>query len=283
MMNVEKILENLDEFPTLPTIYSNLLECISNPRSTVNDVAQIISKDQSAALKVLKSVNSPLYGVSKKVETIKDAVFHLGFNEIKNLVVALSVVSTFKNLKPTKNFSLLEFWKHSVAAGVTSKLLGVASGEKNTENYFLAGVIHDIGKLFFVQFFNEEYDNLLDHANQNNIEITDAEMNYFGINHIKIGEKIAIKWQLPDIFRLVIKHYHDLEYSNGNSMIIASVSLAEYIAKLLGLGLRNTRRTILRPNPKIWEVLKLNKGQLLELYPKIIENYNQSIQILIVN
>lgn len=281
-MNVEKILENFDEFPTLPTIYSNLLECISNPRSTVNDVAQIISKDQSAALKVLKSVNSPLYGISKKVETIKDAVFHLGFNEIKNLVVALSVVSTFKNLKPTKNFSLLEFWKHSVAVGVTSKLLGVASGEKNTENYFLAGVIHDIGKLFFVQFFKEEYDNVIEQALQKNIVLKDAEINYFGVNHLMIGEKIALKWQLPDVFRLVIKHYHDLEYSNGNSIIISSVSLADHIAKLLGLGLRNTG-TILRPNPKIWEVLKLNKGQLLELYPKIIENYNQSIQILIVN
>jgi HD-like signal output (HDOD) protein len=282
MMNVEKILENFDEFPTLPTIYSNLLECISNPRSTVNDVAQIISKDQSAALKVLKSVNSPLYGISKKVETIKDAVFHLGFHEIKNLVVALSVVSTFKNLKPTKNFSLLEFWKHSVAVGVTSKLLGVASGEKNTENYFLAGVIHDIGKLFFVQFFKEEYDNVIEQAFQKNIDLKDAEINYFGVNHLMIGEKIALKWELPDVFRLVIKHYHDLEYSNGNSMIIAAVSLADYIAKLLGLGLSSTR-TIFRPNPKIWDVLKLKKGQLLELYPKIIENFNQSIQILIVN
>lgn len=207
MINVNKLLENLDEFPTLPTIYSNLLECISNPRSTVNDVAQIISKDQSAALKILKSVNSPLYGVSKKVETIKDAVFHLGFNEIKNLVVALSVVTTFTNKKATKNFSLLEFWKHSVAVGVISKLIGVACGEKNTENYFLAGVIHDIGKLFFVQFFNEEYDKVIENAAFSKIELSNAEMNYFGVNHIQIGEKIAVKWQLPDVFRFVIKHY----------------------------------------------------------------------------
>lgn len=281
-MNVEKILENLEEFPTLPTIYSNLLECIANPRSTVNDVAQIISKDQSAALKVLKSVNSPLYGLSKKVETIKDAVFHLGFNEIKNLVVALSVVSTFKNIKPNKNFSLLEFWKHSVAVGVTSKLLGIACGEKNTENYFLAGVIYDIGKLFFVQFFYEEYDIVIEQAFQNNVELKDAELNYFGVNHIQIGEKIAVKWQLPDVFRSVIKNYKDLDFTNGNSMIITSVSLAEYIATLLGLGIKDNRN-LYPPNPKIWEILKLNKGQLLEIYPKIIENYNQSIQILIVN
>ncbi|MCX7736164.1 MAG: HDOD domain-containing protein [Candidatus Kapabacteria bacterium] len=282
MINVDKILENLDEFPTLPTIYSNLLECISNPRSTVNDVAQIISRDQSAALKILKSVNSPLYGVSKKVETIKDAVFHLGFNEIKNLVVALSVVTTFKNIKATKNFSLLEFWKHSVAVGVISKLIGVTCGEKNTENYFLAGVIHDIGKLFFVQFFNEEYDKVIENAFSSKIELSKAEMNYFGVNHIQIGEKIAVKWQLPVVFRSVIKHYQDLDFENGNSMITTSVALADYIADLLELGLRNNGTTF-KPNPKIWEVLKLNKGDLLELYPKIIENYNQSIQILIVN
>lgn len=282
MINVEKILENLEEFPTLPTIYSNLLECIANPRSTVNDVAQIISKDQSAALKVLKSVNSPLYGLSKKVDTIRDAVFHLGFNEIKNLIVALSVVSTFKNLKPTKNFSLLEFWKHSVAVGVTSKLIGIASGEINTENYFLAGVIHDIGKLFFVQFFKEDFDTVVVFANQNNIEVIDAEMNFFGVNHIQIGEKIAVKWQLPEVFRSVIKNYKDLELNNGNSAIITSVSLADYIANILGLGLKDSS-TISRPNPKFWDVLKFKKGQLLELYPKIIENYNQSIQILIIN
>lgn len=282
MTDVNKILINLDEFPTLPTIYSNLLECIANPRSTVNDVAEIISKDQSAVLKVLKTVNSPLYGISKKVETIKDAVFHLGFNEIKNLVIALSVISTFSNIKPSRNFSLIEFWKHSVAVGVISKLVGVACGEKNTENYFLAGVIHDVGKLFFVQYFHEKYDEVIEIANKKNIDLKIAELSYFGVNHADIGEKISAKWQLPEVFQSVIKHYSDLETTNGNSVITAAVSLADFISDLLGIGLKNNRN-IFRPNPRIWEILNLKKGAILELYPKIIENYNQSVQILIVN
>ncbi len=281
MINVNEILENLDEFPTLPTIYSNLMECISNPRSTVNDVAQIVSRDQSAVLKIIKTVNSPLYGINKKVETIKEAVFHLGFNEIKNLIVALSVLTTFSNLKGTKNFSLLEFWKHSVAVGVISKLIGNACGEKNTENYFLAGVIHDIGKLFFVQFFADEYDKVIENAFNQNIELKEAELNHFGINHIQIGEKIAVKWQLPEVFLSVIKNYTSLVLMDGNAMITASVALADYITDLLELGLKSNFSKI-RPNPKIWEILKIKHGSLLELYPKIIENYKQSIQILIV-
>lgn len=281
MIDYNKILDNLEEFPTLPTIYSNLLECIANPHSTVNDVAAIISKDQSSVLKILKTVNSPLYGISKKVETIKEAVFHLGFNEIKNLLVALSVINTFSNLKPTKHFSLLEFWKHSISVGVISKLIGIETGEKNTENFFLAGVIHDIGKLFFIQFFNQEYDKVIERVKENNIDIFQMELETFGVNHILIGEKIAEKWQLPNAFSSVIKYYNSLDNSKGNCKIIGSVYLAHYLTELLEFGLKfNTK--IEKPNTKVWEIVGLEKGVLLKLYPKIVENYYLSNKILIV-
>ena len=147
---ISRILKSVEDFPTLPTVYTALSDVMANPRSTTQDAANVIMRDQSAASKVLKTANSPLYGFRGRIDTISQAIFHIGFEEVRNLVIAISIMDIFKNTKLSLSYNPVELWKHSIAVGVITKLIGKELGVKNLENYFLAGILHDIGKLLFL-------------------------------------------------------------------------------------------------------------------------------------
>ncbi|MCZ6674926.1 MAG: HDOD domain-containing protein, partial [Verrucomicrobia bacterium] len=157
MEKIEDIIGSVDDFPTLPTIYSKLLDMLANPHTTATSLAKFISNDPSAATKILKTVNSPVYGLQGKIDTMSQAIFHLGFHEVKNLMMALSIIDLFSKLDSVQNFSVVDFWKHSIAVGVISKLLGKKLSVQHIEPYYLAGILHDIGKILFLREFSDEY------------------------------------------------------------------------------------------------------------------------------
>ncbi len=125
MLSKEEIWSKVEDFPTLPTIYTRMVEAISNPRTTVQDVADIIIKDQASTAKILKVVNSPLFGIQKTVNNVTDAIFFLGFNEVKNIVLTLSVMDMFSDTDSFDSFNVVDLWKHSIAVAIISKLLAV--------------------------------------------------------------------------------------------------------------------------------------------------------------
>jgi len=271
-----------DDFPTLPTIYSSLLEVMSNPRSTVTDVANIISQDQSSSVKILKSVNSSIYGLKVKVETISEAIFHIGFNEVKNLVASLSIIKIFATTVNTPKFTLVDLWKHSIAVGVITRLLGKLIGSKNIENYFLSGIVHDIGKLFFLKEFSVEYSKVVLLALEKEIPIRLAEREVFGTTHMVIGDLIAEKWRLPVSIRNTIKH-HSLGIAGSNiDTQIAIVHLANIIGRVMGLGYAGDN-LIPEPNLGTWDILNLPPRTLSGLMPTINSDFEQSVSILLVN
>lgn len=281
-INYENIIKQINDFPTLPTIYNHLLSTISNPRSSVTDVANIISQDISMSTKILKTVNSSVFSLVSKVETISDAVFHLGFNEVKNLVLSLSVINIFKNVSSIENFSIIDIWKHSLGVAVTTRNLGNIIGVKNLENYFLAGLIHDIGKLFFLKVIPNDYSKVIKMVIENGITIEEGEEKVLSINHREIGAKLSEKWQLPNSITNSIK-YHDTGFIDGTANLqTACVHLANIISRTLELGFPGDS-FVHKPNELIWDVIKLNPSQMKSIIPKINIDFKQSLSILMSN
>lgn len=279
MMNYQQIITRLDDFPTLPTIYSSLLDAISNPRSTVQDVADIISKDQSSSIKLLKVVNSSIYGFKTRIDTVSQAIFLLGFNEVKNIVLSLSVFQIFNSINSQSKFSVVDLWKHSIGVAVVSRLLGVTLGIKNVENYFLAGLMHDIGKLVFFKLFPDEYSKAVDDAFNSNIRIKDSEKKLFVIDHDILGDLLAEKWKLPISIRNSIKHHSSGSIDGKIEIQVACVHLANVITSLLELG--NSGDDIVdEPNYNIWNELSFKENSLKGLYEQITLQYEQSLSIL---
>ncbi|MDQ1265126.1 MAG: hypothetical protein QG635_276 [Bacteroidota bacterium] len=278
-MDVNRVLDQVNEFPTLPTIYSALLDVIANPRSTVADVAKIIERDQSSAVKILKAVNSSVYGLQVKVTTISQAIFHLGFNEIKNLVITLSLVKIFSGINSVNSFNIVDFWKHSIAVGVITRLIGSVRGEKNIEDYFVSGIIHDIGKLFFLKFFPKEYSEAVDDAFNKDITIRQSESGKFNATHNMVGDVIAKKWKLPVGIRNVITSHFSGMVNGKCESLVATVHLANIISKIMKLGASGDK-LVQQPNIQMWEALNLPANSIMSMMPRILSDYNQSASIL---
>jgi len=279
MKDYTDLINSINDFPTLPTIYNSLLVTMQNPRSTIQDIANVISNDQVVVLKILKVTNSSLYGFNKKIDTITDAIFLLGQNEIKNIVLALSVMKIFSQIKSISNFNVTDLWKHSIAVGVIAKSLGELSGAMNTENLFVSGIIHDFGKLFFLKVAREEYLEIINNAIENKISLSSSEKLHFGVNHDIIGGLLAKKWQLPNNIIESINFHNSKKLNFTNNKQIACIQLANIIANMLNLG--NPGYEIIdQPSFDIWSVLNLPPGSLVNMHSSISEQYYQSVQIL---
>lgn len=282
MKKIQALIDRIDEFPTLPSIYTSLLEVISNPNSTVQDVANIIQKDQSSTVKILKSVNSSLYGIQGKISNLNQAIFYLGFNEVKNLLISISVIDIFSNIKSSSNFNIADFWKHSIAVGVITRSIGKLLSIKDLDNFFLSGIIHDIGKLFFLKFFKDEYLDLINSTGKNNRLIIEEELDAFGVSHCVVGSLIAMKWKLPVPITNVINNHITGLISGKPDLLCMSVHLADIIARTLELG-NPGDNFVPEPNFDIWKEMMLPQGAIMNIYPEIINNYNQSINVLLIN
>lgn len=279
MKDIDRLIDSIKEFPTLPTIYSSLLEVLSNPFSTVKDVTDIIVRDQSVTFKIIKVANSPVFGISARVDTISQAIFFLGFSEIKNIVLTISIMKVFNSTKNFAYFNFIDLWKHSIAVGVITRILGSKIGIRNIENYFISGLLHDLGKLVFYKIFGEEYAKILRYSYDNFEEIREYEKNSFGLTHEIAGEILAEKWRFSKGLIEVIKHHYVFRKNNEEDTLVACVHLANIIAISMNLG-NSGSNVIYQPNYEIWSLINLPEGTLNSLYDEIMDTYTKSIDIL---
>ncbi len=282
MIKIDSIIEHIEEFPTLPTIYTQLLEVMANPRSTVADVANIISQDISSSTKILKHVNSPVYHLQAEVDTISQAIFYIGFNEVKNLVITLSIMDIFGDKRSESKFNIIDLWKHSIAVGVITRIIGQLIGIKNIENYFLSGVIHDIGKLFFLKTMKDEYSNVIEYVNENNVLIHQAEQKVLGFDHMQAGGLLAKKWKLPQTITNSIINHSTGKVKEQVDIQVSCVHLADIVARIMEFGYPGDD-LVPQPNLDIWRYLNIDPATYPQILPKIVENFEQSLSILLLN
>ncbi len=279
MQKIGEIIEGVEDFPTLPTIYSKLLDMLVDPHATAEGMAGIISTDPVAATKLLKVVNSPLYGLQGNVDTISQAIVHVGFGEVRNLVLALSVIDLFSKLDSGENFSITDFWKHSIAVGTISRLLAKKLHIRYVENYYIAGILHDIGKIFFLKTFGETYIATVDRAISTGKSLSESEFDKFGINHLEAGRLIAEKWQLPGNLIHAIKYHNDGKVDGEFNREVATICLSDKIANILELGSSSLFK-VSKPDPGIWSYMAIQPEMIKSLYRDILEVYSQSVSIL---
>jgi HD-like signal output (HDOD) protein len=278
----EKILNRVNNIPTLPTIFETLTEALNDPRVTNQKIANIISSDQSSAFKVLKVANSPFFGFRGGVDTISQAIMYLGTTEIKNIVFSLTIMKMFSKEKKISGFSPIELWAHSIGVGILTRAIGRVISEQKVENYFLAGILHDIGKIILLQFAHEEYQEVLKYVEENNCLIMKAEQEIFGFDHSRIGYLLAEKWRLPQPIKDVILYHSSGITNEDNQKLVTSVHLADIAARILKFGYAGDP-LIPQPNPKIWENFNLPNNFFSSNYEKFLDDFNQTVNTILVD
>jgi putative nucleotidyltransferase with HDIG domain len=171
------------------------------------------------------------------VNTIPHAVAVLGFSSAKNVVLTTSVLSTLNLKKTIKGFSLSGFWKHSAAVGTIAKLIAHEIYPQRQEDVFVAGLLHDIGKLILAICAPDIFTESMEFAIRKGCLFLDAEKEIVGINHTEIVAKINEKWKLPrEIVDVVVNHHESIHNVDEYSLLIAIVQLADVLARGLQVG-----------------------------------------------
>ena len=196
-----KLINNLKNVPAMPNVVIQALNIVKDPNSSIKDLGDIISYDQSLSLKVLNLVNSAYYGFAQQITSITRALALLGMNQAKNIIVAVAMKPMFSSEENK------ELWKHSITAAVGCEYIAQYLNIMDSEEAFVIGFLHDIGKII-LNMQDKTICNKIKELVANGSDIIEAERMFFGTDHAEVGAELAKKWQLPILLTNVIKYHH---------------------------------------------------------------------------
>ena len=217
-----KKLDTIPDIPTLPSIVFKVNEMLQDNDTSIKKLGKIIEKDQAIVIKILQLVNSTFYGFRSKIKNIPHAVIILGFNTIRNSIVAVSIVKAFSGGKTFELFEIKDFWRHSIAAAVISRCLAEQTRLDSPDDCFVASLLHDIGKIVLSQHFTELFGLVLKSVKEDGLSFYEAEKKLLPATHAQIGGYLAKRWQFPVTLIDSITYHHEIRetVSNINQLVI---------------------------------------------------------------
>ncbi len=231
-----RTLSSVYNLPTVPIIVFEVTKIIDDPRSSAAVLGKTISKDQGLVTKILSVANSPLYGIPRRVSTIDFAIVILGFNHIKNIVIALSMMDAFKNFGGGRKFDQKSYWSHSLVTATAAKRVADDLGFSFSGEAFTAGLLHDLGIPVIYKYFNKEYNEILSLVKNKEMSFAEAELTTLGNSHGEIGKILVDRWNLPVALSEVIINHHNPSLANNDNELVAVIHLADYMTQKLGVG-----------------------------------------------
>jgi putative nucleotidyltransferase with HDIG domain len=201
-------LQNTSNLPTLPLIALEVNRLLLNYEAPMEPLVALLQKDPALIMRILRLVNSSFYGFKSKIQSLNHAVTLLGYNTVRNAVVAVSVIDTLALKQKLKGFDINEFWSHSVRVGVLSRFLAVKTRLGPAEDAFTAGLLHDIGKVVLANFCPEHLAAILETAQIEKLSFHAAEQRLDSWPHHQIGAFLAQRWMLPEALAKPIQRHH---------------------------------------------------------------------------
>lgn len=257
----------VDKMPSLPTTVTKILEICNDPKASPADLNRVISLDPVLMGKVMKLINSAYYGVSQHITSLVRAIIMLGINTVKNLALSTAV---FDNLANASNFRALNmegFWRHSLCVGVTAKLIARKRkvDPKMLEEYFMAGLLHDLGKIPLNNRLSEQYVHAMANSDREHVSLYLAERREIGADHADVGRFIMANWQLGEEIVDSVAYHHSADgYQGDKKDIVYTIALSNFFANSLEIGFAGDRYPE-RPKDKIFSYLNLSMEWLEEI------------------
>lgn len=263
--------------PSLPRIFSLLIDLMSDEKSSADDFARVIMKDPSLAARLLRVVNSAYYGFRGEIDTISQAVVIVGTNDLYALCLGTSVLSAFKSI-PIDWVDLPAYWQHSIACGIIAREIGIACELANKERLFVGGLLHDIGRLLIYQHLAEQAKSALAHAEENTLLLSESETQILGFNHAGFGGMLIKRWRLPLELDLMIRHHHQ-PHILPDQKEAAVIHIADIIANALQTG-TSGERLVPRLDPNAWDNIGIKPETLDTITDQLDAQLTDMIEIL---
>lgn len=226
----ENRIASLSGLPTLPSVVQKIIRMAEDRSSSAGDMADVLSTDQVLSSKILRLVNSPVYGFPGRISTIKHALVLLGSSVVKGLVLGSTV---FGDIGRDKGQRL---WEHSLACAIMSRRIAKEAGLADVEEVLVAGLLHDLGKVIMWHLAPSDYQAALDKSMEEGLHIGEAERHVFGIDHARVAGWIARQWCFPPRLSEPLSYHHRPELAKQCRDVTAAVHLGDILSRAVGLG-----------------------------------------------
>jgi len=234
----------IEKMPSLPTSVAKILEVCNDPKASPADLNRIISIDPVLMGKVMKLINSAYYGLNQEITSLVRAIIMLGINTVKNLALSTAVLSTLGKAVQSQALNMDGFWRHSLCVGVAAKLIATQRkvDRKMLEEYFIAGLLHDIGKIPLNNRLTEDYVQVMSLSDRELLPLYQAEAQIFSMSHGEVGGMVVENWKLGEEIQDAVRYHHTvLSYKGEYKDLLYTVAMANYFANVTEIGFAGDR------------------------------------------
>ncbi len=272
---IEEIVNKTLDIASHYKIVDKVIKILENEFATIDELQDILSRDKGFTARFLRIANSPYYGRSRKIKTVKEALILLGVNTAKSLILSTSLIYLFKKMEPFEQ----KLWQHSLAVGVSASLLANITGVATPEESLSCGILHDIGKVLLNNAMPEVYPKIYEKYHDTKKSSVELENETIGVNHVEVGVAISEKWNFPELIKDTIKYHHSVKCaSNGNDSesknICKLIRVADQICNELGYGLKKPEVE------RLEEEFYIDKELIQEIKRNIVFQLKQEMQLL---
>jgi HD-like signal output (HDOD) protein len=273
------LLRGYVEVSSLPTIFTRINEAVNNPRSSMNEIGRIISEDAGLTARLLMVVNSAFFNFPQRIDSIAKAVSIVGTQQLRDLALATSIIKLFKGI-PEDLVNMENFWKHSIGVGIAARTIATFRREMNIERFFVAGILHDVGRLLMFAKIPDLSRESISHAHKNGMLLFVAEAERIGFDHSAVGRALVSNWKLPHHLEEIIAFHHKPEASTRFPIETAIVHVADIIAHAMELG-TSGEKFVPPLNTAAWDKLALPISVLAPAYEQIERQYNDAAKLIL--
>jgi len=264
-----KKLDRIEDLPTLPAVAMEVNKMLLDYDTTIKKLSDTIEKDQAVVSKILKLVNSAFFGLRGKISNISHAIVVLGFNTIRNAVVSISIIDAFSVKEGLDGFDITDFWKHSLAVAVTSKYLAEKTGIHPADDCFVAGLLHDMGKIVLLQHFKDLFQKVWQAVKENNLSFYEAEKREIPVDHARIGGHLARKWQLPTALVDAIQYHHAVRPNADDQHLLMIIHAADIIVNVYAKDSKDNLE-LSGIHPDVLTIMESQFDTLSDWYPDVL-------------
>jgi putative nucleotidyltransferase with HDIG domain len=236
-----RILNKMQDIKSFPQFVLETMKKLNDPGSNAADVAQSLSRDEGLVLRILKLANSAAYGMTRNISNISEAIALLGYKSVSNIVLAATVYSAMDKGLSGYALDRGELWRHSLMVAYTSRHLAKLTEKVSTEDAYVGGLLHDIGKVILNDYVRFGYGIIVKMVEEKHIPFTEAETQVLGFDHAAIGEILIEKWEMPEFYRIAVAYHHKPNELPEDKIqyqpLLDVVTLANTICLMLGIGL----------------------------------------------
>lgn len=228
------VLKRVTSLSPVPKILAEVLELLKDLNTSPHTLAKAITKDQSIVVKILTIANSPFYGLAKRVSSIEYAIMILGFNEIRNIVTALSLMESMKN-KSDEYMDQKSFWLHSYITATTAKKIADDMNIGDSNDAFIGGLLHDLGISVIHRYMHTDFVAITDNVKKG-MKYLEAENFQLGMDHQSIGYSLLKNWNIPESICEIVKYHHTPQLATNTKILASVVNFADYMTQKLQIG-----------------------------------------------